>query len=141
VHPSTDGDPACDRDEVTGRCTVGVAICLANADPGLARCRPGDVRSFEMLRPRTNDDTLLDHVNAQALERSVAAMGLEIRRRGRVISAASSPATGARCGPLAELLVPARTRPGRPARRRFRMRAVGGDGRVDTDVLTIECRR
>ena len=47
----TDGDPACDLDYAAdGKCTFGVAVCLANPHPRLPECKPAGMRSFECHR-------------------------------------------------------------------------------------------
>ncbi len=138
----TDGDPTCDLDRTAdGQCTFGVALCLANPDPRLPKCRPAAVHSFEVMAPNPDRArSTIDRTNALALEQGVGTLGLEIRRRGRVLSGgASSPID--RCSSLVRLTTPAPATPGgKPVRRKLVLRATA-DKRVDTDRVTLECRR
>ena len=43
----TDGDPACDADDVPGQCTFRVSLCLNNEDARLA-CSPGSTTSLKL---------------------------------------------------------------------------------------------
>ena len=138
----TDGDPACDQDGMAdGRCTFGVAVCLANADPRLTRWRPAGVTGFEVLTPKAGARSALDRANALAFEATMAAMGLEIRRQGQPVIAATGPGRHDGCSALANLIVPAPARGDKPLRRTFRTRANGADGRNDIDGFSLECRK
>ncbi len=47
-----DGDSTCDGDGTeNGTCTIGLAICLNNADPRLPACTPAPVATLELLAP------------------------------------------------------------------------------------------
>jgi hypothetical protein len=138
----TDGDPACDLDGAAdGTCTFGVALCVANHDPRLAKCQPSGMTSFEVMAPDADrTQSSMDRANAIALEQGLGGLGLEIRRRGRVLSTGTSSGDGP-CSPLVRLRTLAPTAPGRkPVRRRFRLRGVAGR-HTDTDRFTLECRR
>lgn len=136
-----DGDQTCDHDRAkNGRCTFGVAVCLGNADPRLGRCQPAAMLGLEVLSPSPERSKAeLDKQNGLALEQSFTALGVEVRRRGHVITAASSSDTQASCSPLVDLVVPA-PKGNRPTRRKFQLRGDASDGRRDLDTIILECR-
>jgi hypothetical protein len=139
-----DGDAACDRDGTAdGTCTFGVALCLGNNDPRLPLCQPADVLNFEVMSPSPERSKLAgDRTNGLELEKALGSLGLEIRRRGRTLSAAAAPAGPDLCSPLVNLTVPAPAAAGgKPVRRKFRMRAGASDGRRDDDVVVLQCSR
>jgi hypothetical protein len=140
----TDGEAACDRDGmVNGQCTFGVAVCLGNADPRLAACRPADVVGFEVLRPNPlRSRSSIDRTNALGLEEAVASLGPAIRRRGREVTPASAATGRNRCTASIELVTPAPAVQGaRPVRRDVRVIALAADGRRDRDRVILECHR
>jgi hypothetical protein len=130
----SDGDPRCDRDgTVDGTCTFGVNVCVANEDPRFPRCAQSPVRSFEVRRPRHSESQL-------RLERMLQAVGVEITRRGHVVSPSLVTPDVASCTALADLTVTAPdgfTRP--PTRRNVVVRAQARDGRIDRDRIVLEC--
>jgi cysteine-rich repeat protein len=136
-----DGDQGCDFDGAkNGQCTFGVAVCLGNADPRLGRCQPTGMVSVEVLIPSAaRSKAALDKENALALEQSCSGLGVEIRRRGQVVTQAASTGAQASCSPLVDLVVPA-PKGGKPTRRKFRLRGTASDGRRDVDTLILECR-
>lgn len=139
-----DGDPACDRDgRANGECTFGVALCIGNADPRLPQCRPSDMVSLEVLSPNAErGGTTMDRQNATALEQGVATLGLEVRRRGRVVAQASGKTGTDLCSPLVELHVSAPAGARRKSmKRKLKIRGDAADGRRDVDVLLMECGR
>jgi len=138
----TDGDPSCDLDRTAdGTCTFGVAVCLGNRDPRLAKCQPTGMQSFEVMAPNPDRArSAMDRDNSLALEQGLASMGVEIRRRGHVQSAGTASDGG--CSPLVRLMAPApATAGGKAVRRTFLLRGVASDRRVDTDRITLECHR
>jgi hypothetical protein len=136
-----DGDKGCDRDGAkNGQCTFGVAVCLGNADPRLNHCQPTGMVSLEVLSPSPERSKAeIDKQNALALEQSFSSMGVEIRRRGRVMAEAVPTEAQPSCSPLVDLVVPA-PKGGKPTRRRFQLRGDASDGRRDLDTLILECR-
>jgi hypothetical protein len=138
----SDGDRACDLDGARdGQCTFGVALCFGNADPRYPRCTPSMIRSMEILRPSAaRAITEMSRGNAQHLERALGALGLEVRRRRRVISEPVAPVGEDLCSPLIHLVTPAPKVSGKkPVRRKFTFRAQATNGRRDKDRLTLMC--
>src|SRR5262249_27313651 len=136
-----DGDPVCDLDgQADGQCTFGVALCLANRDPRLTKCKPAGLRSFEVMAPDPDRArSTFDRANAIALEQGLGHLGVGIRRRSRVLSNGAVGAGDRPCSPVVHLVTPASA--GRKAgRRTFQLRGVASDGRIDTDRLTLECQ-
>jgi cysteine-rich repeat protein len=143
-----DGDPACDMDgHRDGQCTFGVSMCLGNDDPRLPECAPSMVYGVEVMSPRPDRITPpLNFINARRLEMAAEEFGLEIRRRGRIISENSlgggnidiSPI----CGPALKLMVPAPKPKGRRTaiKRKFRINAKSVDGRRDGDRIMLICK-
>jgi hypothetical protein len=137
-----DGEVGCDLDGAyDGQCTFGVAFCFGNSDPRYPGCTPSMIRSMEILLPnaaRAISET--DRANAQQLERSLGALGLEVRRRRRVIAEPIAPVGQDLCSPVIRLTVPGpRVRGGKTVRRKFRFRATATDGRRDKDRLILVC--
>lgn len=63
-----DGDPACDRDQVPGQCTFGVALCINNQDPRLPGCVPSRIASLRLKSPTTSKARdAADTANASSL--------------------------------------------------------------------------
>jgi hypothetical protein len=137
----SDGQASCDLDGAkNGTCTFGVAVCLGNADPRLAKCQPSHMVALEVLSPSAErGKTELDKQNALSLEHSFETMGVEIRRQGQVVTQAASVASAASCSALTELVVPA-PKGAKPTRRKFKLRGDASDGRRDLDTLILECR-
>lgn len=138
-----DGDLECDRDgRPDGRCTFGIALCVGNADPRLASCKPTHMVSLEVLTPNPERSAALDRDNAQALEHGMQVLGIEVRRRGRVLAPGRSVSSRDLCSPLVTLTTPA---PGnqvrKPMRRKFKVRGTADDGRKDVNTLVLECGR
>ena len=139
----SDGDPLCDLDGMRdGTCTFGVAVCFGNADPRTPRCEASAVHSIEVVQPRRGRSlSVLSLSNIAQLERSLGALGLEMRRRGRVIVDAISPVGGNRCSSLIRLETPApKGGRGKAVRQKFRFRSRATDGRRDNDRFVLECR-
>ena len=138
----SDGDLACDLDGARdGRCTFGVAVCFANADPRYPRCTPSTVKRMELLQPkagrRMSPDTL---ANVSQFENALSALGLEVRRRGHVIAEGAAPVGNDVCSPLIRLVMPAPKKSGaRAIRRKFQLRARSEDRRADTDRFILVC--
>jgi hypothetical protein len=138
-----DGDPACDLDGVRdGFCTFGVALCFGNSDPRFPRCQPSMIESIEILLPNTvRAGWTVDRANAQQLEVALGALGLEVRRRNRLVADPIGPVGQDLCSPLIRLMTPAPRRSGgKPVRRKFRFRATATDGRRDKDRLILVCK-
>jgi hypothetical protein len=146
-----DGDASCDADgQQDGRCTFRVALCLSNADPRMPACAPAKVDHVRVVVSGEPDDR-----TAVRLEASLAALGPQVRRRGRLIVTAVDPPPGPRCGRPLDLVVPVPpVGQGTPAqgyfvresptmsgagRRIVRARARAVDGRVDRDRFGFAC--
>jgi cysteine-rich repeat protein len=138
-----DGDLGCDGDgRPDGRCTFGVALCIGNADPRLPGCKPTRMVSLEVLAPNPERSASMDRDNVQALEHGMQALGIEIRRRGRVLAQAHSVSGQDVCSPLVSLVTPAPAGQQRkPVRRKLRVRGTAADGRKDVNTLILECAR
>jgi len=131
-----DGDPACDMDGARdGQCTFGVSLCFGNTDPRLPRCTPSMVESVEVLSPKPGRSAA-----ARSLEDALGALGVEVRRRGRVMSAASQSIGNNVCSSVIRLTTPAPKKSrGKVVRQKFRLQARDERGRRDTDRFVLEC--
>jgi 6-phosphogluconolactonase (cycloisomerase 2 family) len=131
-----DGDPACDMDGARdGQCTFGVSLCFGNSDPRLPRCTASMVESVEVLRPNPVRSTV-----ARSLEDALGALGVEVRRRGVVMSAASQSIGNDMCTAVIRLSTPAPKKNRRKVvRRKVRLEARDEGGRRDTDRFVLEC--
>jgi len=81
---------------------------------------------------------VMDLANAAALEAAAGAMGLEVRRDGRVIAPSLAFSGDNQCTPLIELETPAPTGK-KPVRRGFVVRARGVNGHSDKDSFVTLC--
>jgi hypothetical protein len=135
-----DGDPACDVDgALDGTCTFGIAMCFGNADPRLERCSPEHVIAAEVLYPSATRSAA-DAGNAARLEEAFGALGLEVRRRGRIVAGQVTTIGDNRCSAPVALELPAPSDGDRATRRRFLVRAETVTGRRDTDRFVLVCR-
>ncbi len=132
----SDGDAACDLDGARdGQCTFGVAFCFGNADPRYPKCTPSPISSMEVLKPKATRST-----SAQRIEQALGALGVEVRRRGRVIADATTPVGDSQCSPLVRLVMPApKTSGGKPLLEKFQLRATAMSGQRDKDQFTLAC--
>ncbi len=136
-----DGDPACDLDGARdGQCTFGVALCFANDDPRYPRCQPSPIGSAEVLRPSAVRGTPISLANGQRLETALATLGVEVRRRGRVIADANTTIGGNRCTATVTLHVAAPAGgAGRTVTQKFDLAAQATNGRKDKDTFALQC--
>jgi hypothetical protein len=142
VHCS-DGDTSCDLDGARdGKCTVGVALCFGNSDPRYPRCAPAPVQSVEVLWPSAaRRRATVDRENARSLEARIGAVGLEVRRKDRVVTEAIASVGNDTCTAPIHLVAPApRTKQQESVRRVFRLEARGVDGQRDRDRFVLVCR-
>jgi cysteine-rich repeat protein len=137
----SDGDPACDLDGARdGTCTFGVAVCFGNADPRFPKCTPEPIQSMEVLKPRTRNLSSLGGLNATLLEQAFGDLGLEVRRRRRVVSGAVTTIGGDVCSPMVRLATPAPQGNKKKSKQKFQIQARTAGGMVDKDKLTLICR-
>jgi cysteine-rich repeat protein len=131
-----DGDPACDMDGARdGQCTFGLTLCLGNADPRYPRCKSSMVEGVEVLSPAPARSA-----SARLLEDALGALGLEVRRRGRVIGGAGQVIGDNQCTSIIRLAVPApKGKRAKPVRQKFRLQAYAEDGQRDTDRFVLAC--
>jgi hypothetical protein len=136
-----DGDPACDLDGARdGQCTFGVALCFANDDPRYPRCQSAPIRSAEVRRPSAVRGTTISRANGQRLETALATLGVEVRRRGRIIAGAEATIGGNRCTMPVRLQVAAPAGgAGQAVKQRFELAAQATNGRKDKDTFTLQC--
>jgi len=138
-----DGDPTCDLDrQRDGQCTFGIALCFDNADPRYPRCASSPVRSLEVLKPDpTRSLSVSGRANAQRLESALAAVGLEIRRRGRVVASALGPMGGNQCTSGIKLVVPAghALGKGKPFKQKYLLQAQATNNKRDKDKFALIC--
>ena len=131
----SDGDPACDVDGTAdGQCTFGLALCFGNADPRFASCEPSAVRSIEVMQPKAAKSAA-----GRALEEALSSLGLEIRRRGKVVSVASGPVEANVCSPMIRVPVAA-ARKGKATKTKLQLRADAANGRQDVDQFVLVCK-
>jgi hypothetical protein len=117
-----DGDPACDLDAASGRCTFAVTLCLENADPRFPRCEAGSVSDVAAMAPEPGD----------AIRSVLDALLATIPT--------SSGAAG-RCGIPHAVTLPLGMRPNgtpRAGKTTLRVTAAHG-GRSVTAALTLRC--
>jgi hypothetical protein len=118
-----------------GQCTFGVSFCFGNADPRYPRCTPSDIRSIEVLRPKASRSAA-----AAEIEQALGALGLEVRRRGRVIAGSMAPVGDSQCSPLVRLVTPApKAKRKKASLRKIQLRATAVNGRRDKDRFTLAC--
>jgi hypothetical protein len=95
---------------------------------------------MDIVRPRAGRKSSGDiQANVEQLERALGALGLEVRRRGRVVADAITPMGHNQCSPLIRLVTPAPKR-GKVVRRKFQLRARDAGKRRDTDRFTLICQ-
>jgi hypothetical protein len=136
----TDGDPACDMDGVRdGQCTFGVALCFGSSDPRFAACNPSMVANVEVVKPNpARTLSISGRANAEQLEGAVSALGLEVRRRGRVVAEATNAMGHNQCSPLIRLAIPAPNKR-KPMKQKFQLRAQGTNRKRDKDRFVLMC--
>ena len=137
-----DGQAECDADGARdGQCTFTVGLCFGNADPRFPRCNPEDVMGLEVVSPNASSAASIGgRSNAKRLEDAIAALGLEVRRRGETIAQSVAPMGEGICGPAITLVTPAPEFGKKVVRRKFKIRARGANGRIDTDRFVLVCR-
>jgi hypothetical protein len=137
-----DGQAECDADGARdGQCTFTVGLCFGNADPRFPRCNPEAVLGLEVMSPNVSRaPSTLERANAERLEEAIAALGLEVRRRGETIAQSVAPMGEGICGPAIKLVTPAPEFGKKVVRRKFRVRARAENGRLDTDRFVLVCR-
>jgi cysteine-rich repeat protein len=127
----TDGDPTCDRDgAANGVCTFGVSVCFGNSDPRLGACTPADIAAVDLNGKGKS-------ANEQALEGALRALGLEIRRKGKIIAESVAPIGADFCTPLVDLQLPAHKKKGK---QKLSFTAWSVDGTADKDKLKLVCK-
>ena len=141
-----EGDPKCDEDPDpdNGLCTFSTRICINNKDPRLPNCVPSDVSSFEFNLGRLNTDDPVDLANKGNLEWEVryGGLGSYIEQDQQLVFADGVNSTPNLCSGTIQLFVLMTLGPDgtyKKTRRRFRVRAASGDGRVDVDTFTYYC--
>jgi hypothetical protein len=135
-----DGDPACDLDGARdGQCTFGVSLCFGNADPRYPRCTASPIRSAEVLQPSAVRGAASGRTNAERLETALSTLGLEVRRRGRVIADAGITAGSNVCTAPIRLQVTAPRRSGKSVKQKFKLQAQATSGPKDKDTFTLQC--
>ena len=132
----SDGDAQCDLDGARdGQCTFGVSFCFGNADPRYPHCTPSEIQSMEVLRPKATRSSA-----AAEIEQALGALGLEVRRRGRVIGDSTWPVGNSQCSPLVSLVTPAPKAKGKKASlQEFQLSATAINGRRDRDQFILAC--
>jgi hypothetical protein len=93
-----DGDPVCDADDVSGRCTFRVAMCFNNIDPRLP-CSPDQIRSVVLAGRQARS------AGGKTLLRQIASLHgpTTTKRRGVVFHDFLAEAN--RCTPFHEFVV------------------------------------
>jgi len=137
-----DGQAECDSDGARdGQCTFTVGLCFGNSDPRFPRCDPGSVMGLEVMSPQmSRAASTLDRTNARRLEQAIAALGLEVRRRGQTIAQSVAPMGEGICGPAINLVTPAPEFGKKVVRRKFKIRARAENGHLDTDRFVLVCK-
>jgi hypothetical protein len=115
-----DGDPACDLDSESGRCTLSLTPCLNEPDIRLPRCASAtQITAVQVLRPRPGAADPIDRGNANAILAALPDLPLSD--------------ADVCVGPL-RLLVPVN------APKTVQLRVTAVDGRHDVDRLRLVCR-
>jgi hypothetical protein len=138
-----DGDVACDLDgSRDGYCTFGVSLCFGNSDPRLPKCKPRMIRGVEVLKPNARKTTSVSSAaNVEDLERAATILGLEVRRRGRIVAPATTALGENFCSPRVRLRTPSPALVGgKAAKRKFVLRATATSGQQDKDRFTVVCK-
>jgi len=102
-----DGDPTCDDDDVSGTCTLRVALCLNNEDSRLA-CTPDLVRSVRLKGAQAlapGGQAILGAVGGFGASSAIAG--------GRGVAFSSALAERNRCTPYGSFEVRRRKRAGK----------------------------
>ena len=95
---------------------------------------------MDIVRPRVGRKSSGDiQANVEQLEQALAALGLEVRRRGQVVADSITPMGANQCSPLIKLVTPA-PKTGKVVRRKFQLRARDTNRRRDTDRFTLICQ-
>jgi hypothetical protein len=96
---------------------------------------------MEVLRPRaTKKASKASQANVRQLEDALGALGVEVRRRGRVVSDPVTPVGNNQCSPLVRLVAPApKGKNGKALRQKFQLRAKGTTGQRDMDRFFLIC--
>jgi hypothetical protein len=98
--------------------------------------------ALEVLSPKALKGSTMDRGNATALEQGMAKLGLEVRRKGQVVTQGTGTTGTDMCSPLIDLRTPAPTGNHRkPVKRALKIRADAADKRKDMDVLLLGCDR
>jgi hypothetical protein len=93
------------------------------------------VESVEVLSPAPARSA-----SARLLEDALGALGLEVRRRGRVIGGTGEVVGDNQCTSTVRLAVPApKGKRGKAVRQKFRLQAHTADGQRDTDLFVLSC--
>jgi hypothetical protein len=102
-----DGDPACDADNVAGRCTFRLGVCLNNEDTRLA-CSPGAITSVRLKGGQAFSS------GGQAILAAVRGLGSTYPfAKGRGVAFPDALITEDVCTAYGDFVVPRRGRVGR----------------------------
>jgi hypothetical protein len=127
----TDGDPACDADEIDGQCTFRLSLCLNNEDSRL-NCTPGGTTSLKLTGKQARS------AGAQALVSAIGALGASPSGNGRGASFPTAFTERNQCTPFSDFVV---TRPKKKAKSKLgAVISTNGAGK-DKDKLKLICQR
>jgi hypothetical protein len=132
----SDGDLSCDLDGARdGQCTFGVSLCFGNLDPRYPKCAPSAVDSIQVLRPNPAKSDA-----AQGIEAALGTLGLEVRRRNKVITGATTSMAPNQCSPLIKLVTPGpKNGKGKAVKQKFIFQAAATRGKRDKDKFVFMC--
>jgi sugar lactone lactonase YvrE len=127
----TDGDPACDADDVNGQCTFRLSLCLNNEDARLS-CSPGGTTSVKLSGKAASG------AGAQAIVSAIGALGATPSGNGRGVTFPSAFTERNQCTPFSDFVV-ARTK--KKAKSKLgAVIATSGSGK-DKDKLKLICQQ
>ncbi len=143
-----EGDPRCDADTnlTNNQCSVRTRLCLNNADPRLPQCVAGDVETAQVLSPnplRLVDAADTANLNTLEFHLGMGGLGLTVWRPNAPIFVGAANSQPNACSAVFALDVPLRVTSTGTVRKRakkFRIKVTSSLGRIDRDVLTVECR-
>jgi|GEM_PF-1090564 len=143
-----EGDPRCDADPDLGnqQCSIRVRLCINNSDPRLPQCVATDVDTAEVKSPdprRLRDSADASNLNALEFHLGMGGLGLTVWRPSAPVFFGAVNTQPNACSPLFTLDVPLRQGSGGKLFSRtktFRIKVTTSTGRVDRDVLKVQCR-
>ena len=143
-----EGDRRCDADPdlANKQCTVVTRLCINNADARLPQCVASDVESVQVLSPnplRLRDAADTANLNTLEFNLGLGGLGLNVWRPNAPIFIGAVNSQPNACTGLLTLDVPLKVSSSGTVRKqtkKFRIKVTTSTGRIDRDVLSVQCR-